>query len=71
MCIARRWWRGMMSFLRIFRARGGGGGCYLPSGLWEGKEGGKGALAFFGLDWPVRWRGRACMREEVQRQRDT
>lgn len=33
MCIARRWWRGMMSFLRIFRARGG-------EGSFEGEGGG-------------------------------
>lgn len=49
MCIARRWWRGMMSFLRIFRARGGGGG--MLSAVWfMGRKGrGKGGIGVFWL----------------------
>lgn len=56
MCIARRWWRGMMSFSRIFRARGGrvllrGGEGGMSSAVWfMGRKGrGKGGIGVFWL----------------------
>lgn len=59
MCIARRWWRGMMSFLRIFRARGGGGGdviCRLVYG--KERKGERGHWRF------LAWTGRSGGEEE-------